>query len=303
MTLDVIVPPPVMLESTAYDLAGSFELPHAAPEEADGFHNVFHLGEQIVSGSEPEGEQAFRELHALGVKTILSVDGKLPEVELAAAYGMTYVHVPLRYSGIDDEQLVQITKTFREKEGPFYVHCFHGVHRGPAAAGIGRLVLDGVPREKAVAEMRQWCGTSPKYEALYSVVAGADIPSVARTEDYEWDFPSRHAAQGFRQAMVELTRTNDFVKVLQRNSWKPSDRHPDLDPVNETAKLADELAGCQTMEEIQDERADFRQWMSDSVDSAMEMRDAVKAGDKQRADRAFRQVQMACKACHAVYRN
>ena len=37
----------------------------------------------------------------------------------------------------------------------------------------------------ALAEMRQWCGTSPKYEGLYAVVASGAIPAAGET-DSKW---------------------------------------------------------------------------------------------------------------------
>ena len=39
----------------------------------------------------------------MGVKTILSVDGKIPDAEEAAKYGIRYVHVPIRYGGITND--------------------------------------------------------------------------------------------------------------------------------------------------------------------------------------------------------
>ena len=75
-------------------------------------------------------------------------------------------------------------KTFRELDGPFYVHCFHGKHRGPAAAAaLGRIAVDGVPREQAIAEMRQWCGTSEKYEGLYRTIAEVLRPDAEDATD------------------------------------------------------------------------------------------------------------------------
>ena len=49
-------------------------------------------------------------------------------------------------AGINEDEIAMIAKTFREVEGPFYVHCYHGKHRGPAAAAIGRVALDGLGR-------------------------------------------------------------------------------------------------------------------------------------------------------------
>ncbi|MCA9003240.1 MAG: hypothetical protein KDB61_15055, partial [Planctomycetes bacterium] len=136
-------------------VAQNFSLTPAQPTEFPGLHNVFHLSENIVSGGEPHGREALETIAKMGVKTILSVDGKIPDAATAAELGMRYVHIPIQYSGIDENEWLEIAKTFREVEGPFYVHCFHGKHRGPAAAEVGRLILDGISREHALAEMYQ----------------------------------------------------------------------------------------------------------------------------------------------------
>ena len=41
--------------------------------------NAIRLHERVISGGLPEGEQAFAELHTLGIKTVISVDGAKPD--------------------------------------------------------------------------------------------------------------------------------------------------------------------------------------------------------------------------------
>src|SRR6185436_18479563 len=65
--------------------------------EAEGLHNLFALGTNVFSGSAPEGESAFTALAKLGVKTIITVDGAKPEVEMARKHGFRYVHLPHGY--------------------------------------------------------------------------------------------------------------------------------------------------------------------------------------------------------------
>ncbi len=70
------------------------------PLEMPGLHNVYRLTEQLLSGSSPEGEEGFRSLEKLGVKTILTVDGARPDVALAHKHGLRYVHLPIGYDGV-----------------------------------------------------------------------------------------------------------------------------------------------------------------------------------------------------------
>ena len=296
-------PPPLEGITNAYEAAGQSTLEEVAPEESAGVHNVFHLSEQVISGSEPHGDEAFERLAAMGVKTILSVDGKVPDEESAARHGMRYIHVPIHYSGISEDELVRIAKTFREAEGPFFVHCFHGKHRGPAAAAVGRMVLDGATREQALAEMRQWCGTSSKYEGLFRTVASGEMPSTASTVRYAWDFPAAHPLGGFRQAMVEVARHWDNLVALEERDWQTDPKHPDVDARNEAAKLADLFARANGLPEVQSSPEDFRDWMDTSVEEAGRLQQSLEAGEGAKASKALRNVKQTCGSCHAGYRN
>jgi protein tyrosine phosphatase (PTP) superfamily phosphohydrolase (DUF442 family) len=296
------------IEGTAYDAALAVPLASTPAEEHAELHNVFQLGPNIVSGSEPHGEEAFEILQAKGVRTILSVDGKVPDAETAARYGMKYVHVPIQYKGITDDEIAKIAKTFREQPAPFYVHCFHGKHRGPAAAEIGRLVLDGIPRSEAIAEMRQWCGTAKSYEGLYQTIALRPIPTASETRAMSWDFPAASPLEGVASGMVEIARADDHLKALAKNGWRPDPAHPDVDPRNEATKLASLFERSLELEEIADYGDDFRGWMRDAAQQSVALRDTVMAlhagrGKAADADVAYQALAKTCTACHDVYRN
>jgi protein tyrosine phosphatase (PTP) superfamily phosphohydrolase (DUF442 family) len=307
-----VSPPIAVTNTTAYDLGTKVELPKVPPQDVHGLHNVYKLSDSIVSGSEPHGEEAFKELQSMGITTILSVDGKVPDQELASKYGMKYVHVPIQYKGITDEEMLKISKTFREQEGPFYVHCFHGKHRGPAAAEVGRIVLDGIPREQALAEMRQWCGTAQSYEGLYRVIAEANVPDVAATRSFAWDFPAAQPLGGFREGMIEVSRVDDNLKFLSKRTWEADPAHPDVDAFNEATKLASLLEQSAALDDIANKPPDFQGWMADSVKHSASLRDALhelRAGqgdgaqNAARADAAYKALSASCTACHETYRN
>ncbi len=305
------VPPPLPLEGSAWDAAGAVVLPDVPPGNYPGLVNVYRLSDRIIAGSEPVDREALAQLEAWGVRTILSVDGKVPDVEGAEELGLRYVHVPIQYKGISEDQIAQIAKTFRELEAPFYVHCFHGKHRGPAAAAIGSVALDGLDRDRAIAEMRHWCSTAQKYEGLYATVATADIPSAEETAAYEFDFTSAHEFSGMRDAMITLTRSWDEVKLIRKNGWLASADHPDIDPLRSATTVRDYLDACASMDETTTYADDFRDWLTDSregtstivelltdcrSEGALETRiDALEA--------AYDVVSESCLECHSVYRN
>lgn len=300
---------PAPAPANAYERALLVKLDEVAPLEETGLHNVFVLSDKIISGSEPHGEDAFAALREKGVKTILSVDGKAPDAELAKQYGMRYVHVPIEYSGLTDAEIRKIAKTFHELEGPFYVHCFHGKHRGPAAAAIGRIAVDGVGREQALAEMRQWCGTSKKYQGLYGDVAEKHVPTASESAEFDFDFPSQRILKGFRAVMIELPRANDNLLALAKRGWERDPEHPDIDLHNESVRLLRLFESEAVADELETEPEDFRKWIEDSIAASRVLERAtarLKKGDasaKAEADAALDRIQVSCNACHKAYRD
>jgi protein tyrosine phosphatase (PTP) superfamily phosphohydrolase (DUF442 family) len=296
------------LLDTAYDRAMRVRLSGRSGENGHGLLNVHRLSSQIISGSEPEDETGFARMAALGVKTILSVDGKAPDVETAKRYGMRYVHVPIQYRGITEDELLRIAKTFHELQGPFFVHCFHGRHRGPAAAAVGRVLIDGVSRDQALAEMRQWCGTSGKYEGLYEVVASRALPTRRVSASLAWDFPSQVRFDGLRSAMIESTRIYDHLRMLGERGWKVDPEHPDLDPAHEAGRLV-ELLDRATLDACGAGPAGLRQGMTDVADQVRALEgllEKAKGGDAEAAldaSEELRRIKQSCNACHRVFRN
>ena len=125
------------------------------PVEVERLHNVYRLSDRLYSGSGPEGDAGFSSLQTLGVKTVITVDGAAPDVARAERFGMRYVHVPVGYDGIPREEAWRLAKAARDLPGPVYVHCHHGMHRGPAAAVVRSSDRSGRPRRRTSAARRR----------------------------------------------------------------------------------------------------------------------------------------------------
>ncbi|MFT7676919.1 MAG: hypothetical protein ACI8QC_000896 [Planctomycetota bacterium] len=305
-----VVPPPVHLENP-YLIAGEFELPSQEPLDVDGLHNLVFLGTQIISGAEPVGATAFARLRRMGVKTIVSVDGKVPAIELAASYNLRYVHVPIEYKGLSEEERMHLSKTFRELDGPFFVHCFHGKHRGPAAAALGRLVLDGIPREQAIAEMRQYCSTSPKYAGLYASIASDEVPSAEQTALSDFDFASAHEFNGLRASMIVAARVRDRLELAMDSGWEEDADNPDVNVLQDAHRLQELLVACEAISGGRP--ADYNAWMQKSLVASQGLVDALQSKDQPSgslpeswealAEAHYLTIEKACGACHKAYRN
>jgi len=301
------LPAPLVLSGSAYDAALLAELPAQQSVEGPGLYNMYWLSDSILSGSEPEGRASLAHLASLGVRTVLSVDGKAPEAELAASLGLRYVHVPIQYAGIEPEQQLAIAKVFRELPGPFYVHCFHGRHRGPAAAAIGRVVLDGAPRERALAEMRQWANTSGDYEGLYAVIACAQLPSARESADFDFDFPERQRFEGLRAVMVPLVRHWDELKAARLRGWELDPQHPDGSPAQEALILAGLYGALDELEDARATHADFTGALVNGRAAAQRMHELLRNGGVEDApealEAAYQELSASCRDCHRGHRN
>lgn len=279
------------------------------PEELPGLHNVFKLSPNFVSGAEPEGEEAFVELQKLGVKTIVSVDSKEPDQTLAAKYGMKYVHIPYGYHGIGEDDQMRLAKTFREQKGPFYVHCFHGKHRGGAGVAIGRMVVDNAPKEQVLGEMYQWCGTSKTYTGLYQTIGDYKIPTADETKNYDFDMAPKATISDFVETMVHVARADENIKRLQKRAFAVDPKHPDVDPEQEALKLAQAFRDGMQLDESKKRPEDFWQWMKKSEDLSRELAAtlrSLKGGEAAASNRAndiYTKLAATCVDCHNSYRN
>ena len=90
--------------TTSIDSTGDI----ASIGEDGGLDNVMSLKGDVINGSAPKSDAAFDALAAMGVKTIVSVDGARPDIEAADERGMRYVHIPIGYDDVTPEEARQI---------------------------------------------------------------------------------------------------------------------------------------------------------------------------------------------------
>lgn len=277
-------------------------------EKPVGLPNFFKLSENIYSGGQPDGERGFQSLQRLGVKTIISVDGARPDVETARRYGLRYVHLPIGYDGCPRPRALEIARAVRDLPKPVYIHCHHGKHRGPAAAAIARIVVDGISHEQAIAEMKR-AGTDPRYVGLYADVQNFRKPSRAELDRASNKFPSVTPVPPFQQAMVDIEHRHEALKQSQAEGWQPPKEHPDINPPHEALQLKEAFRELIRSSNVQKRPADFRQMMVDSEQSAAQLEQALRrlvggdAAATAAADQAFAAIERMCTACHVKYRN
>lgn len=266
--------------------------------------NLLSVAPGVFSGAMPRGDAGFAGLEALGVRTIISVDAAAPDLERARALGIRYVHVPTRYASITEAEQAAVARAIAEADGPVFVHCHHGKHRGPAAVAAALRCLDRLSPEDAEAFMTR-AGTSPSYPGLWDAVRRATPRDAATLAALAPELPERAEPDSFVAAMADADRHWDHLKLLAARGWEPDPEHPDLAPAAEAGILADLF---RTMAEQVEARAYGRGFIAELERSAAMASDlgeslARTPRDLVAADAAVGEIGEACRSCHRAHRD
>lgn len=267
-----------------------------------GLHNVVTYAPDVVCGGVPEGEEGLRTLAAMGIKTIVSVDGATPDVATAAKLGMRYVHLPISYDTVTPERQKQLAQAISSVSGPVYMHCHHGKHRSAAALGSALVLAGKLTPDQAQARMKV-SGTAPEYKGLWKAVGEAQPVDAAQLRVDPDTLPSISKVSGMVATMAEVDLVFDLVKQAQKAKWSPPKDHPDLVPTKETRRLYDLLAGLENDPDSQKLPADYQAMLDDEIERTRALDAAVRSGDAALADTLFETIGKGCKACHAKYRD
>lgn len=278
-----------------------------APIELKHVHNVHRVTDKVISGSQPEGPEGLAELAALGVRTIISVDGITPDAEGARKLGMRYVHLPISYDGVPAEQGKAIAKAIRELPGPIYIHCHHGKHRSPTAAAVACVAAKLIEPGKAVDVLRT-AGTNENYRGLYGVAESVKPLDDEVLNALPDDFPEVAEVPPFIEAMVALEQTHSNIKAIAAAGWKSPPDHPDLAPAHEALLLREHFAEMARSETAQNESEAFLVLLKESEEAAKELEELLKQGVESpeqvsAAAAAFDRISQRCGACHKQFRD
>lgn len=276
------------------------------PRDYAGIHNAVAYHPGFVSGSQPEGDTGYASLAAMGVRTIISVDGAEPDVETAKAYGMKYIHLPIGYNGFDEERKLQLTRATRDaiKDGPVYIHCHHGKHRSAGAAAAVAASLGWETAEEGVARMKV-SGTAPNYKGLYACAASSTPVDAATLNAVDANFPERWKPSGYVKGMNDIDEVFEHLKEIQAAGWVAPKNHPDLVPVAEAGRLADLYRVLHADEYVARKGTALATMMQQSYDQAQKLEDLLVEAkpDKGKLDAQFKLVSASCKDCHSKHRD
>lgn len=278
-------------------------IPSPAPLPSHELHNLFRLTPSLYSGSSPDSDAAFAELKALGVTTVISVDGSKPDLKKAHQHGLRYVHLPIGYDGISALRQSELIRTARGTTGAVYVHCHHGRHRSPAAAAIIGAGLSGWSPEVATQWLRA-AGTSPDYVGLYRSVTLFQKPDPA-TLAHLPEPPEVASTPPLIDAMVAIDTHLDNLKAAQAHAWKSIPKHPDLTPTQESTLLWEQWRELARHPDSAQRPDAYRKLLTQAEEFSAALSAILKMPepDRAQADATLRALSQTCTDCHKAYRN
>lgn len=274
------------------------------PIDYPGLHNVVTYAPGKYSGSAPEGEDGFVTLQAMGIRTILSVDGAQPDVDAADAHGLRYVHLPIGYNGMDEQRTLEIARAIRDLPGPVYVHCHHGKHRSAGALGAAVVTL-GLSTPQHATERMKVSGTAGNYTGLFQCVAMATVASVAELNAADNTFPKCWRTTGLVNTMVKADEVFELLKLIEQAEWSAPADHPDLVPVAEAGRLADLFRNLLDDERVKAHPMEMQRWMLQASRACEQLEDGLSQGaiDARELSAQFKAITQSCTDCHRKYRD
>lgn len=284
------------------DVGAAAEVTYDEHGEPVGLHRHHWLSERIGQGAQPKGEEAFKNLAALGYTTVLTVDGAIPDIENARKYGLRYVHVPIGYDGVPREAAAKIVAAVERSEGPVYVHCHHGKHRGPAGAMTARMFVDGISHEQAVVELRD-SGCSPKYTGLYADTESFELTREEVDAVRDEDLVEVVRPDGLLDAMVHVSHRWEGVQLVREAKWGVPPSSPDISPAHEATMLWEHIRETARLPEAKEYGKRYLEMTATSERAAYELAEAIRRGDDEAAEKHFNVLKVSCNDCHVVYRN
>ncbi len=278
------------------------EADNAASHGAHALHNLHQLTPGLWSAGEPVGEPAYDELAALGIRTVISVDGVAPNKELAARHGITIVHLPIGYEGISEQRSRELAHAIATMPRPIFVNCHHGKHRGPAALCVGAIGSGDITSEQA-AEFMKIAGTSPKYTGLWKAAANATVLSEADLHDDSIVLVEEAEIEDFVEAMAEVDRLYEFLQLCADNNFNAPADHPDLAPISLAGQIHNLLRGMEDDQAVADAGPDFFDMLIVSRDPASQLETQLEQNDIQGSFATLKLLTDSCSDCHTKYRN
>lgn len=295
----------VLLATCSAGLSIQQEAETARKLDTKHLSNAIQVQPEIISGALPEQEASFAELQALGVKTILSVDGMQPDVPMAKKFGMRYVHLPNGYDGIPPDRVLELAKAIRDLPKPIYVHCHHGKHRSPAAVAAACRTLGLITPEQALNTLKL-AGTNPGFRGLFESVRQSQPTTDSILDSMKLDFHEISPVPPMAEMMVSIDLAMSELIVAKKKNWPKWDKS-----ATDALMLKEHMVELGRIKDSQARGKEFQLLLHESVllsgSLENELRRAydgkVTADSGTKSSSLLARVEDNCVRCHEQFRN
>lgn len=140
--------------------AASFAKTHSDPTFSNiKIKNFGKMDDRFYRGAQPK-EQDFKDLKALGVKTVIDLQDSPTSYEKRAVegLGMRYVNIPMSDSSYPKQESIDafLKLVSDPATGVMYVHCAGGRHRTGVMGAVYRFNVNHWTYDQAYAEMKDY---------------------------------------------------------------------------------------------------------------------------------------------------
>jgi protein-tyrosine phosphatase len=274
------------------------------PIAVDGVQQLVAYSEHIISGAKPSTPIGFESLSALGVRTILCVDGVAPDSGAAEKFGIATIHIPLKYSQPTASQILDIvTAVSREyKQHTIYIHCHKGKHRSAVAAAIACIALGECTVEEAKERMLV-SETSIGYTGLWNAVELQKKIQPEILEKHTKVFPSQVQPEELVDQMIDLENALDAFERIQIAHWKANKDKRTIAGAEIAGMMADTFRVMNTDSTTSKYPPLFQKELIEAISVTSALEEAIlKTSKPEKLDSLLAKVEHSCISCHDAFR-
>jgi len=275
------------------------------PRHYPGIKQVVAYKSGLYSGSRPQGTVGLQSIHRLGVRTIISVDGAVPNAAGAKVLGMRYIHLPMKYDAPQRSRIIElaVATELGMQRGPTYIHCHQGKHRSATAAALAIIALDWSDPATMLARLSV-SGTSIHYEGLWDAVANAQVIDATERNAVLHHFQSAIHPSGMVESMIAAEAVIEDLNKIKNAGWIAPENHPDLVPSAVASALSELFRHLQNDDALHKYPTEFATQIQNAFGRTRDLEEAITEsnlnGDT--ISVAYEFVLQSCNECHHAYR-